>query len=49
VGGGGGGEGEWDQVWVWRGDRREPLKVGGWGDPLESIRDLGGERLSGLK
>ena len=28
---------------------RQPWKVGGWGDPLECTRVLGGERLSGLK
>ena len=28
---------------------RQPQEVGGWGDPPECIRDLGGERLPGLK
>jgi hypothetical protein len=28
---------------------RQPLEVGGWRDPAECTRDLGGERLSGLK
>lgn len=28
---------------------RQPLEVGGWRDPPDCIRDLGGERLSGLK
>ena len=28
---------------------RQLWEVGGWGDPPECTRDLGGERLSGLK
>ena len=28
---------------------RQPREIGGWGDPTECTRDLGGERLSGLK
>ena len=28
---------------------REPWEVGGWEDPPEYTRDLGGERLSGLR
>lgn len=28
---------------------RQPQEIGGWGDPPECTRDLGGERLSGLK
>jgi hypothetical protein len=28
---------------------RKPLEVGGWGDLPECTRDLGGERLSGIK
>ena len=28
---------------------RQPPEIGGWQDPLEYTRDLGGERLSGLK
>jgi hypothetical protein len=27
----------------------QPREMGGWGDPPECTRDLGGERLSGLK
>jgi hypothetical protein len=28
---------------------RKPQKKGGWGEPPECTRDLGGKRLSGLK
>ena len=28
---------------------RQLQEIGGWGDPPECTRDLGGERLSGLK
>ena len=28
---------------------RQPPEIGGWQDPLEYTRDLGGERLSELK
>ena len=27
----------------------QPQEIGGWGDPLECTRDLGGKRLSGIK
>ena len=27
---------------------RQPQEIGGWGDPPECTRDLGGERLPGL-
>jgi hypothetical protein len=27
----------------------QPGEIGGWGDPPECTRDLGGERISGLK
>jgi hypothetical protein len=48
-------------IWYWVGERTEALKalrksgnrklpeVGGCGDPPEGTRDLGGERLLGLK
>ena len=29
--------------------KKQPREVGGWGDPPECTRDLGGERFSGLK
>ena len=53
------GRGEYDQVLennrteALRASRkngnRQPQEIGGWGDPPECTRDLGGERLSGLK
>ena len=54
------GKGKQDQIWRW-GDRKEdmgasrmsgnmqPQGGGRWRDPLEITRDLGDERLSGLK
>jgi hypothetical protein len=32
-----------------RNGSRQPLKIGVWKDPPKCTRDLGGERLSGLK
>jgi hypothetical protein len=54
-------EGEGNLIWYWvrektealRASRknvnRQPQEVGGWRDPPEYTRDLGGERLPGLK
>jgi hypothetical protein len=28
---------------------RQPQEIGGWGNPSECTRDLGGKRLSGIK
>ena len=54
-------EGEGNMMLYWAGKKTEDLRVsrknvnrqlqevGGWGDPLEYTRDLGGERLSGIK
>ena len=30
-------------------ENRQPWEIGGWGDPPECTRDLGGERLLGIK
>ena len=53
--------GERNLIWYWGGKssealrasrkngNRKPEEIVGWGDPPECTRDLGGERISGLK
>jgi hypothetical protein len=44
-----GGGNDWSPEGQRKNGNRQPLEVGGWGDHPECTRDLGGEKLSGLK